>query len=320
LAGWWEAPGRGTYWVEIRKVEGIGVELYCNARNRVGGIDARYELVRQVKAGDVIYHYNADESRFVGRSVAASDAVITPAEYRVPLAGFEAFEDVVGLAAIRAAADDLYQIRDELLEEYGSPLHLPFQFMDDPGQLRMMSNYFERLPEEMIEVLFGPLETSEALESGDEALEAARRVGGFLRPFKAKRDTDYLAHVEGTSATRERRHETLVNDCAAWLVGRGLEVGRNAAIDLGVVTPSIIIEAKTVGHVWSVPIRQAVSQLYEYRYFEVVPPDTELLLLIEEPVPDEWLAYLEQDRGIGAFWPIAGGYAGSPIAAKALGL
>lgn len=322
MSGWWEAPGRGTYWVEIRKVLGIGEELYCNARNEAGGKDSRYELVRQVRAGDVVFHYNADESRFVGRSVAATDAVVTEQEYRVPLANFESFSEVIDLERMRTVAPSLYEIRDRLLNQYGKPLHLPFQFRDDPSEIRMLSNYFARLPEEMIELLFGsvpPAQDSSTPKESTSPATGVRRVGGFLAPFKPKRDTQYIAKTEARAAIRDRNHETLVNDCAEWLVSNGFEAARNAAIDLGVREPSIIIEAKTVGGTWALPIRQAVSQLYEYRYFEVVSPESTLLLLAPRELPESWLRYLEDDRQIGAIWPLeGGGYAGSSIARQVL--
>jgi hypothetical protein len=319
MAGWWETPGRGRYWVEIRKAHGIGENLYCNSRNQAGEPDSRYELVRQVRAGDVVFHYNADESRFVGRSVAYADAVVTAEEYRVTLANFEAFDLVVGLQEIRDLADDLYAVRDSLLAEYGAPLHLPFQFYEDRAGFRMLSNYFARIPEEMIEILFGGL-AADVMGLVPASSEPLRRVGGFLQPFKPKRDTRYVTTLERSVQTKDRRHETLVNDCAEWLRARGFEVGRNAAVDLGVSDPPVIIEAKTVGTRWALPIREAVSQLYEYRYFEVVEPDSALVLLVEREPPTEWIDYLENDRGIGAMWPNGGSYLGSPIAAAALHL
>lgn len=73
MAYWWEGEGSERYWVEIRWVEGIGRFLTCPAPP----VDGRthnpwYQLVGQVQPDDVIYHWNAVEHRFVGRSRVAS--------------------------------------------------------------------------------------------------------------------------------------------------------------------------------------------------------------------------------------------------------
>lgn len=85
----------------------------------------------------------------------------------------------------------------------------------------------------------------------------------FLSPFKPKADTDYRAKVAARTQSRSRSHETLVNNCAEWLRQNGLEPARNAAVDLGLLDGSVIIEAKVVSN-WADATRQAVGQLYEY--------------------------------------------------------
>lgn len=136
-------------------------------------------------------------------------------------------------------------------------------------------------------------------------LLSTRRSGqatiGYLKPFTEKADLMYEVEVEGGVRTRDRKHESLVNAFAAWLTGRGLKPARNRAIDVGLNAPPVIVEAKHGGE-WPTLIRQAVGQLYEYRYFQVVPPDVQLVFLASEPVPDRWAEYLEEDRGIAVAW------------------
>jgi len=124
-----------------------------------------------------------------------------------------------------------------------------------------------------------------------------------LAPFKPKADTDYVVGILGGRRRHTRRHEKLVNDCAAWLETQGLEPGRNAAVDLGVDDPSVVIEAKMIGTSWAPAIRAAVGQLYEYRHFKVADREAGLVFLASKPLPSPWLAYLERDRGIGSMWP-----------------
>jgi hypothetical protein len=193
----------------------------------------------------------------------------------------------------------------------------------------MMSNYFAKLPRDVVEELFGPDGLAEntlpeVSLDGDQLDDDAADpdigplVGSFLVPFKAKADSDYIANVVGGRRRRTRRHEGLINECAAWLDRRGYEPMRNAAVDLGLEEPLVIIEGKTIGETWAPSIRQAVSQLYEYRYFRVASPDAHLIFLAERAVPDTWVRYLERDREIGVMWPARRGYHMSPRAQRIL--
>jgi hypothetical protein len=119
------------------------------------------------------------------------------------------------------------------------------------------------------------------------------------------------------SQKRGRTHETLVNDFSSWLIGKGFEVGRNAATDLGIVEPPVIFEAKIVAN-WPRAIREAVGQLYVYRYFKVVDPDAALIFLASKPVPANWTAYLERDRKIGVAWRTAKSFELSRLARRSL--
>lgn len=112
-----------------------------------------------------------------------------------------------------------------------------------------------------------------------------------------------------------------MNDCADWLASKGLEPGRNAVVDLGLADPAVIMEAKVIGPSWATSIREAVGQLYEYRYFKIADPRAALVFLADKPVPDDWLEYLEKDRSIGGMWPQGKrNFKISRLAKRALGL
>lgn len=337
MAYWWESDPKQRYWVEIRKVPGIGTELWSPTRDQDGGSDPWYDLVASVTKDEIIYHWNAREHRFVGRSRAGSDAIIDirSGHYRVPLSDFEPFEADVSLTTVRSFAADLYKIRDELRDAYGNPLYLPFQFTSDRSQFRFMSNYFAKLPHQMVRLLFGVDETGrsnvsrraaedealgEDLPEDDVANSKQPLNRAFLPPFRPKADTSYVTNIVGGRARRDRRHETLVNSCAVWLASKGLVPGCNAAIDLGVAELDTIIEAKVVRYSWAGTIREAVGQLYEYRYFKVARPTSRLILLANQPVPQRWISYLEHDRNIGVMWPTESGYHLTRLAAMALKL
>ena len=331
---WWDGNSREKYWVEIRRAEGIGTSLSSPNADVNGNQNGWYDLVSQVRRGDVIYHYNARESRFVGRSIAAENAWADKrrGEYGARLTQFSPILASVDLADIRAIADDIYGLRDRLVAKHGAPVYLPFQFIKDRTQLRMMSNYFAKLPRELVVMLFGadglaehalpklpPLPGNAPALPEDKELNVGVAPASFLDPFKAKADSDYVVGLIGGEHRRTRRHEKLVNDCAAWLQKQGLEPGRNAAVDLGTSNPKVIIEAKTV-HNWPLAIREAVGQLYEYRFFKVCDPTAGLIFLSSNEVPETWIQYLEKDRGIGVMWPKGAAFALSPLARKYLRL
>ena len=329
---WWHASPTERYWVEIRRVlEGLGRELRCPFTDAAGNHNGWWDLVDEVKAGDSIYHWNADQARFVGCSVATGVRGVDEGtgERIVELNDFIPLTVDIGLPQLRAMAQDLKDVRDAIARQHtNSTLYLPFQFRRDG--LRLMSNYFTKLPYAMHQQLFGadglgeddlpdPPEEEGAPLSADSDVHG--RPGGFLRPFKVRADTDYISRLSGGSFKRGRTHETLVNNFAAWLEARGLLAASNAAIDLGLQQPPVIIEAKVIrSDGWAAAIREAIGQLYEYRYFQIVDPQSSLIFLASREIPERWLRYLDDDRQIGAVWPTGGGFKLTRRARRAFGL
>jgi hypothetical protein len=338
MAYWWDDDTNERYWVEIRGIPGIGTSLECpdHQINSDGshGRNTWYELVHSVRKGQIVYHYNEREQRFVGRSVAASDAehVKSDRAYVVDLEDFRPIAASIDLAYMRNRSATLYRLRQELkMAHPDDTIYTPFQFRGS-GLYGMMSNYFAKLPRNVVLELFGPDGLAEGAlplaedaqqpprDEGDGDVDPGTPLGSFLHPFKPKADSDYMSNVVGGRQRRSRRHERLINDCAAWLAAQGYEPMRNAAVDLGLDDPAVIIEGKTIGVAWAAPVRQAVSQLYEYRYFKVASPASGLVFLSEKQVPASWVRYLEEDRAIGVMWPSKSSYQLSPSARAALHL
>jgi hypothetical protein len=130
-----------------------------------------------------------------------------------------------------------------------------------------------------------------------------------LKPFAPKSDESYLVAILGGNRPRSRRHESLVNDFAQWLRSKGYKPARNAAIDIGLNDPPAIFEAEYIkDDDWPAMIREAVGQLYEYRFFRVARPDAAAIFVASEPIPQKWWHYLEDDRGIYLAWREADGF------------
>ncbi len=70
---WWTGVAGERFWVEIRRVrERFGLELRCPLADRDGDRNGWYDLLDDLVPGDVVYHWNAEEARFLGRSLVAS--------------------------------------------------------------------------------------------------------------------------------------------------------------------------------------------------------------------------------------------------------
>lgn len=335
MAYWWSGDGDERYWVEIRKQPGHGLAMWSPTRDEDGGVDPWYELLASVRGGEVVYHWSAREHRFVGRSLAAGDAYERDGMYRVELQNFVPIRRDISLGQVRAHAAELYAIRDHLLARHGRPLYLPLQFKADRARLSFMSNYFAKLPRDMVGLLFGRDGLDPVADAGvypvprgvdpeNAAAPAGDGLGGwrigFLQPFRSKADTDYVVNIVGGERVQQRAHESLVTQCAAWLDTNGLTPGCNAVIDLGVEEPPVVIEAKVVSGSWPDSVRAAVGQLYEYRYFRVADRHAQLIFLADRMPPHEWIEYLERDRQIGVMWPDGDGFALSRRARRALRL
>lgn len=305
---WWDGYPYEKYWVEIRKRPGIGTELRCPLLNEGGTKSGWYELLDVVKPGDVVYHWHATQSMFVGRSIVDGPREIVENERVIPLRDFTPLLGAITLADVRAAEDPIYDIRDALGQQHpSSTLYLPFQFRSDG--LRMASYYFGKLPLSLVEHFFG---TSGFADQGSAApppeegedeptdVDAIQRY--YLEPFKPKADQEYVTKVKGGVYRRGRKHETLVNEFSNYLVARGLVPGRNRAVDIGLQDPPVIVEAEVIGTSWPRSIREAVGQLYEYRYLHVASPDAGVIFLASKPIPEFWVTYLQEDRGIAVAW------------------
>jgi hypothetical protein len=182
-------------------------------------------------------------------------------------------------------------------------------------------------PRKRLELFFEGTVTATSFESsltGRANTEALEAVGAApspleLRPFVYRADAAYQAGSNVPLGERKRHHETLVNDFASWLRERGLSPVNNRSIDIGVIDPPVIVEAKYVPDEdgWASYIREAVGQLYEYRWFGQGPSTSaSLAFLASRRPPATWLRYLEEDRSIAVIWSSGTGFGLSSLAER----
>lgn len=97
---WWHSSQGERFWVEIRRIpEGFGRELRCPFVDKDGHRNGWWDLVDDVQAWDCIYPWNADQGRFVGRSLVAGPREIDDktGECVAVLTGFTPLKVTTGL-------------------------------------------------------------------------------------------------------------------------------------------------------------------------------------------------------------------------------
>jgi len=115
-----------------------------------------------------------------------------------------------------------------------------------------------------------------------------------------------------------RRHEETLRVLATHLEAAGHQVESNVFIDAFCHLRSgpALFEVKSTTAANELhQIRQALSQLYEYRFRHQLP-DASLWMLLSDPPTERWLVdYLERDRGIRLLW-LEGGVITGPSAGR----
>ncbi len=167
----------------------------------------------------------------------------------------------------------------------------------------------------------------------DSAPDAGNRPAGEIvapvshlgfRGFKPRDSSEYSSQVPERTQTKSRRHEAVLNEYADWATGHGFEPSNQEhPIDLVLRRSGqeILVEVKVVyqGNATRA-VRDAVSQLFEYRYFLCEHGDRSLpdllIALFSEPIGDAFPEYLEQ-IGIASVWSEGAEWRGSQTAVRA---
>src|SRR5712691_225820 len=58
MSSWWGGGPEERYWCEITDRHDIGADLKCPQTNETGAEYWSYSLIREVRAGDVVFHYS----------------------------------------------------------------------------------------------------------------------------------------------------------------------------------------------------------------------------------------------------------------------
>jgi hypothetical protein len=162
---WWNKKPSEIFWLEVTGRSDIGVNLKAPQSNEHGDGFWSYSLLKHVRQGNVIFHYNRNKQAIVARSIAtgelwidnitwaargayAREAGIQPHTrpgWYVGLEDFKQLKTSLDLELIRAFQKEIFKLMSELTTEVGSPLYFPFE-MSNARPMRPMQGYLFKLP------------------------------------------------------------------------------------------------------------------------------------------------------------------------------
>ncbi len=335
---WWANEPYERYWLEVGdRGEDLGVDLNAPTTNEVGGSFWSYDLVREVRDGDVVLHYDRRDHAVVAWSWAVgtawSDRVVWAARgtfargrgiqpherpgMRVSLRG--AFRLLVPLTLERIREE---QVQLEAIR--GNRAYFPFEL--GSRATRPMQGYLFKLPSSFV-ALFGELEEVPRFEvtgiPAAGAPEAAMEVTPATkqRPmFVAKNENVRSQQAQPWSRdpsevdralSAHARIERLVAEAAAaesW-TARGYGPG-DPEFDLLLDRENgsaVVVEVKsTTATNEEKQLRLALGQVLRYRQLLVARGTTAAAFIaVERPPKDRSWVDLCANAGVALVWPAA---------------
>jgi predicted RNA-binding protein with PUA-like domain len=186
---WWKSDSSERYWLESTDREDLGSNLQAPIADDSGKENWRYTLLREIRPGDVIFHYHKKEAAIVGRSVARTQSRNAPIVWgargtfarkkgtqpferpglRVEIDDFERLENPITLDKIRVLAPQITTAKDTLEATFGKPLYAPVE-LSKKRPARMLQGYAFKLPKAYVEILQLNTDEFEELTTAQEIL------------------------------------------------------------------------------------------------------------------------------------------------------
>jgi len=316
----------------------MGADLKAHQKNEVDGDYWSYRLIESVIPGDIVFHYSTREKAFVGASVAGAPMEERPIVwaphgtvgraknvvgqkrpgYWRPLYGYWSASTALALSSL-GEPDQIEWLRSWIDARVRTqPLRIPFQLRKDG--LRGGQGYLFKMPADFVERWTVLRDLADSLDERAEELSAGVSVnrlfsGDDRAEFRPKDEADYTAVISAAVQRRTRTHERLVRLAGEWLKGRGALVTNTHPKDLEILSPvRVIVEVRAVGR--RDPLfaaREAVGQLYEYRYF-IGPRHALLAILLDVEPPPALINYMEDHLQVAVLWLTDASLRGGPLA------
>ena len=117
---------------------------------------------------------------------------------------------------------------------------------------------------------------------------------GFFEP---RTTSEYVAHFTKMTYQVSPLHEALLTEFAKYAESKSWEpknkkIGARDLVLVGKTGTEILVEAKTVGQSQELVVRQAIGQLFSYRYVYYQGEDIPLVALFNRPISELWQGLL----------------------------
>lgn len=169
---WWRHDPNERYWLEITNREDIGANLHAPQVNDKGQEYWSYALVREVRPGDLVLHWDKNHgpgvvgySRVLGKAAASTItwrsrgtygrqrvASGPEAAWQAPLGGYRLLRQPVTQTLLRGIEPRIRSLRDDLMNVFDGPLYFPFA-LSETRPLRAAQGYLTKLPRALVEEL-----------------------------------------------------------------------------------------------------------------------------------------------------------------------
>lgn len=239
LHRWWRGRSDELFWLEVTRRTDLGENLKAPQTNEHGQEFWSYALLKEVREGDVIFHYDGiaqaivagsravgtyweDEVFWAARGASARAANVVPHHrpgWYLGLEHFQRLPEKVSLDLIRKSTSAVQSMKNALGQEVGEPLYFPFE-LGSSRPLRPMQGYLFKLPRAFVDFFalavpvpkilsesLGPLGTQ--YREADELAAVAERDPFAIDPALVERGV--------------RGHATTQNRLASYLRSVGLE-------------------------------------------------------------------------------------------------
>jgi hypothetical protein len=244
---WWDEDAEERFWIEVTDRSDIGADLNAPDTNEKGRRQWSYDLVHEAAEGDTVFHFDQNESRFVGYSTILGDAwpdeVVWGARgtsargqhiepyprpgHRRGLRGFMP-TDGPTLDSVRSVEGQVLALRERLRATHRDPLYFPF--VPYKGQpLGTFQGYFMKMPSDLVDLLaMRPPETASGAERVDDRAPpvSQERLGADYRTADEHVAVSTAEPFERDPALVERAlksHRATQNALADWAKWRGFE-------------------------------------------------------------------------------------------------
>jgi hypothetical protein len=323
LHRWWHGRRDESFWLEVTRRPDLGENLKAPQTNEQGREFWSYALLKEVREGDVIFHYDGiaqaivarsravgtyweDELLWAARGTSARAANIVPHPrlgWYLGLEHFQRLPEVVSLDAIRMSTAAVQSMKNALDQEVGEPLYFPFE-LGSRRPLRPMQGYLFKLPRAFVEFFGLAVPALEILPKPLARLGTQYREADELA---AVAERDPFAIDPALVERGVRGHATTQNRLASYLRSVGLEP-RSPSVN----EPNFDLawqhgDTRYVAEVKSITCPNEEKQLrlglgQVLRYADQLGPGTIPVLMLERcPADTSWTALFER-LGVIVAW------------------